>query len=143
MRSNRARRTEPYRVGDRVVITPNYSGAVGPSIHGRAGAVHKVVYPPKKGGKIIWVRLDGEPVTSVVLCFADELDREPDYSDDVYHDSLTQEQRVTAWAEDPEGKELVSNILQRKAVTEAARVPGPLYHSRPGRTYLPREEGTE
>lgn len=131
MRSNRARRTEPYRVGDRVVVTPNYSGAVGPSIHGRAGAVHKVVYPPKKGGKIIWVHLDGEPVTSVVLCFADELDRE-----------LTHEQRVTAWAEDPEGKELVSNILERKAVTEAARVPGPLYHSRPGRTYLPREEGT-
>lgn len=117
--SNRSRRREAYRVGDRVVISEHYSGAVGPSIHGRAGAVHKVAYPPKKGGKIIWVHLDGEPVTSVVLCFADELDREK-----------THEQRVTEWAEDPEGKELVSNILQRKATAQACHVP------------LPREAGT-
>lgn len=151
MPSNRSRRTARYVKGDRVIVTDRYRGAVGASIHGRAGSVHKVSY--RNGGKFIWVRLDNESVLQTVLCFADELDREP-----------TQEERVEAWAQDPEGKALVQSILDRKTSTPVRPVyypdypltetgfqrdlapvlptPGPLYHSRPGRTYLPREEGT-
>lgn len=163
MPSNRSRRTARYVKGDRVIVTDRYRGAVGASIHGCAGSVHKVSY--RNGGKFIWVRLDTESVLQIVLCFADELDREP-----------TQEERVEAWAQDPEGKALVQSILDRKITPPPAAgpevavsgplvlaaeptgytdsgtpihqfapvlpTPGPLYHSRPGRTYLPREEGT-
>lgn len=156
MPSNRSRRTEPYKKGDRVIVTDRYRGAVGASIHNQHGAVHKISY--RNGGKFIWVKLDGETVLQTVLCFADELDREP-----------TQEELVEGWAQDPEGNELVRIILDRKITpipvagpevlvgdrlvlageptgyTDAGTpifqfVPEPLYHSRPGRTYLPREE---
>lgn len=162
MPSNGSRRTPRYVKGDRVIVTDRYRGAVGASIHGRAGSVHKVSY--RNGGKFIWVRLDNESVLQTVLCFASELDREP-----------TQEELVEGWAQDPEGKALVQNILDRKLITALSAggpeiavsgpvvlagepsgytdagtpifqfapvlpTPGPLYHSRPGRTYLPREE---
>lgn len=159
MPSNGSRRTPRYVKGDRVIVTDRYRGAVGASIHGRAGSVHKVSY--RNGGKFIWVRLDNETVLQTVLCFADELDREP-----------TQEELVEAWAQDPEGKALVQSILDRKITPLPAAGPevvvsgpvvlageptsytdagtpilefalGPLYHSRPGRTYLPREEAQD
>lgn len=76
--SKRARLSAvPYRTRDRVVISTRYKGALGEKIHGRFGTVAKVAYGPKhRPAKFVWVQLDDEPVTSLVLTFAEELDRE-------------------------------------------------------------------
>lgn len=104
--SKRSRRNRVFKKGDRVIISQRYKGAVGPKVHGRAGVIHKVSYPPG-GGKFVLVHLDGESVLSVILTFADELDREPAPAD-----------VVAQAASDPEGRKLVQDILDRKAAQD-------------------------
>lgn len=133
--SKRSRRNRVFKKGDRVIISQRYKGAVGPKVHGRAGVVHRVMYPTG-GGKFVLVHLDGESVLSVILTFADELDREPASpapADVVYHDSIrasgaeptpdAREALIQEWSEDEEGKALVQAIHDRKTVLHAFVLP--------------------
>lgn len=103
---SKRKRDIKFNAGEPVTVNAQYNGVWGSDLRGAAAVVKRTTYPAV-GGKFVYVNTLDRPDRDV-LCFTNELDRRtPD-------PQAEHEARVTAWAEDPEGKQLVQNILDRK-----------------------------